>query len=411
MGAGYYVHGSHPAWIEDATEGAIVDAIVADLVDGVGPERIRAGFIGEIGCSWPMTPRERRVLRAAGLAQKATGAPLMVHPGRDAAAPDEILRELSDVGADLERTTICHLERTVAGAGPARRACPSRDLAQPRLLRPRNRVLPAQSGHCDAQRRRPPGARGSRYRGWLQRSGCCWRRTSARSTGSRRSVATATTICCAMSFRCWLRAATRRATSTASSARTRPDSSGGTRPAEPPRPTTASGRWYRFHPGPRRRGGGGHRVSTLTGYPASKVEEVTMARVAWTGRLRPEKIDEYVEAHANVWPEMRAMISELGRPQLLDLPVRGPRLRLLRVRRPGGDESVPGGGRSHEAMERRHGSAVRRRGRDRGSHRAARDLPARLTRGSKRLPVVAETRSCRDRDLCPVAPPPLPRVV
>ena len=37
-----------------------------------------------------------------------------------------------------------------------------------------------------------------------------------------------------------------------------------------------------------------------------------MARVAWTGRLRPEKIDEYVEAHANVWPEMRAMISESG---------------------------------------------------------------------------------------------------
>jgi phosphotriesterase-related protein len=115
MGAGYYVHGSHPAWIEDATEGAIVDAIVADLTDGVGRERIRAGFIGEIGCSWPMTSRERRVLRAAGVAQKVTGAPLMVHPGRDPAAPDDILRELTDVGADLARTTICHLERTVRG--------------------------------------------------------------------------------------------------------------------------------------------------------------------------------------------------------------------------------------------------------------------------------------------------------
>ena len=115
MGAGYYVHGSHPAWIEEANEGAIVDAMVADLIDGVGTHRIRAGFIGEIGCSWPMTPRERRVLRAAGLAQKATGAPLMVHPGRDAGAPDEIIRELAEVGADLGRTTICHLERTVRG--------------------------------------------------------------------------------------------------------------------------------------------------------------------------------------------------------------------------------------------------------------------------------------------------------
>jgi len=37
-----------------------------------------------------------------------------------------------------------------------------------------------------------------------------------------------------------------------------------------------------------------------------------MARVAWTGRLRPDKIDEYVEAHAAVWPEMLAMISAAG---------------------------------------------------------------------------------------------------
>ena len=37
-----------------------------------------------------------------------------------------------------------------------------------------------------------------------------------------------------------------------------------------------------------------------------------MARVAWTGRLRPDKIDEYVTAHAAVWPDMLAMIKEAG---------------------------------------------------------------------------------------------------
>lgn len=37
-----------------------------------------------------------------------------------------------------------------------------------------------------------------------------------------------------------------------------------------------------------------------------------MARVAWTARLRPDKIDEYVEAHAAVWPEMLAMIKGSG---------------------------------------------------------------------------------------------------
>lgn len=37
-----------------------------------------------------------------------------------------------------------------------------------------------------------------------------------------------------------------------------------------------------------------------------------MARVAWTGRLRPDKIDAYVTAHAHVWPEVLAAITDAG---------------------------------------------------------------------------------------------------
>ena len=37
-----------------------------------------------------------------------------------------------------------------------------------------------------------------------------------------------------------------------------------------------------------------------------------MARVAWSARLRPDKIDEYVKEHAAVWPDMRQMISDSG---------------------------------------------------------------------------------------------------
>jgi L-rhamnose mutarotase len=37
-----------------------------------------------------------------------------------------------------------------------------------------------------------------------------------------------------------------------------------------------------------------------------------MARVAWTARLRPDRIEDYVTAHAAVWPEMLAMIKEAG---------------------------------------------------------------------------------------------------
>lgn len=113
MGAGYYVHRSHPDWLETAPVEAIRDRIVADLLEGVDGSGIRSGFIGEVGCSWPMTDRERKSLRAAGLAQRATGAPLMVHPGRHPDAPAEIVRELEAVGADLSRTTIAHTERTL----------------------------------------------------------------------------------------------------------------------------------------------------------------------------------------------------------------------------------------------------------------------------------------------------------
>lgn len=113
MGSGYYIHSAHPDWLDAADEAAIAASIESDLLEGVGEHRIRSGFIGEVGCSWPLTDRERRSLRGSGRAQRATGAPLMIHPGRDPAAPLEIVRELEDVGADIPRTTIAHIDRTL----------------------------------------------------------------------------------------------------------------------------------------------------------------------------------------------------------------------------------------------------------------------------------------------------------
>ena len=37
-----------------------------------------------------------------------------------------------------------------------------------------------------------------------------------------------------------------------------------------------------------------------------------MPRVAWTARLRPDRIEEYVEAHAAVWPDVLAAIHAAG---------------------------------------------------------------------------------------------------
>jgi phosphotriesterase-related protein len=99
--------------------------IIHDVTEGVGDTGIRAGLIGEVGCSWPMTANERKVLRASAAAQIATGAPLMVHPGRASEAPDEIAALLRDAGAALSRTIICHIDRTIADKAAMKRLAES----------------------------------------------------------------------------------------------------------------------------------------------------------------------------------------------------------------------------------------------------------------------------------------------
>ncbi len=113
MGSSYYVAPSHPADMDSRSEDAIVEQIVSDITVGVDDTGVRSGIIGEVGCSWPLTDNERKVLRASARAQRLTGAPLLIHPGRDESSPMEIVRILQESGADLRRTIIGHLDRTV----------------------------------------------------------------------------------------------------------------------------------------------------------------------------------------------------------------------------------------------------------------------------------------------------------
>src|SRR5919198_258669 len=117
MGAGYYVAAAHPPAMDDKTEDEITQEIIQDITVGVGQTGIRAGLVGEIGCSWPWQENEKKVVRAAARAQLETGAPLMIHPGRDPEAPLEIVRELDKVGASLRRTIMAHIDRTIFDIG------------------------------------------------------------------------------------------------------------------------------------------------------------------------------------------------------------------------------------------------------------------------------------------------------
>lgn len=110
MGAGYYVGPAHPQDFSSRTVDSITEEIVRDIETGVGDTGIRSGIIGEIGCSWPWTDNEKKSVAASVAAQQATGAPLLIHPGRDQRAPMEIVNFIEREGGDLGRTVMSHVD-------------------------------------------------------------------------------------------------------------------------------------------------------------------------------------------------------------------------------------------------------------------------------------------------------------
>ena len=113
MGAGFYVAAVHPEDMDRRGVDDLARQIVGDIVEGVDGTGVRAGVIGEVGCTWPLDPNERKSLAAAAIAQGETGAAVLVHPGRHPDAPLEILELLASGGADISRVIMGHLDRTV----------------------------------------------------------------------------------------------------------------------------------------------------------------------------------------------------------------------------------------------------------------------------------------------------------
>ena len=117
MGSGYYVAASHPPDMDRKSVDDLACEMIADVTVGVGDTGVRAGLLGEIGATYPWTDNERKVLRAAVVAQRETGAPLMVHPGRHPDMPRELAEFVRAEGGDVTRTIMCHIDRTIADVG------------------------------------------------------------------------------------------------------------------------------------------------------------------------------------------------------------------------------------------------------------------------------------------------------
>lgn len=96
--------------LEQATEAGLAAEFVRELVEGIEETGVRAGMI-KAGTSLDgATPTERKVIRAAANAQRATGAPITTHTSAGTGALEQV-QLLGAAGASLDRVCIGHLDR------------------------------------------------------------------------------------------------------------------------------------------------------------------------------------------------------------------------------------------------------------------------------------------------------------
>lgn len=72
-GTGFYVDSFVPDSMKSMSEGDMVDYMIKEITVGIEGTTAKAGIIGEIGCSWPLTDFEKTGLKAAAICQKETG--------------------------------------------------------------------------------------------------------------------------------------------------------------------------------------------------------------------------------------------------------------------------------------------------------------------------------------------------
>ncbi|CAH2282338.1 phosphotriesterase-related [Pelobates cultripes] len=112
-GAGFYVDATHSSETRSMSVEQLTKVLVKEVLEGADGTDIKCGIIGEIGCSWPLTESERKILQSTAEAQSQLGCPVNIHPGRNSDAPFQILRILQEAGGDISKTVMSHLDRTI----------------------------------------------------------------------------------------------------------------------------------------------------------------------------------------------------------------------------------------------------------------------------------------------------------
>jgi phosphotriesterase-related protein len=113
---GHYIAPAHPAAVASATPEEVAEGFADEIEHGIDGTEHRAGIIGEIGLSHPVHPAEAKVLHAAALAQRRTGAAISVHTAAHAIEADSALDALDLLdrhGADPRRVVLGHMDTTL----------------------------------------------------------------------------------------------------------------------------------------------------------------------------------------------------------------------------------------------------------------------------------------------------------
>ncbi len=119
---GFYVAKSHPSFVKEKNVDDLSDLMEQELTQGIGDTGVKAGVIGECGCSYPIPyhPEEEKVLKAAAKAQVKTGAPYTIHPvitdwvGKvyPVKCAEAYVDLLEEEEVDLEKFYLSHADRT-----------------------------------------------------------------------------------------------------------------------------------------------------------------------------------------------------------------------------------------------------------------------------------------------------------
>jgi len=119
---GFYVQLYHPPYVKKKSVEELKDIIVREINEGIDRTGVKAGAIGECGCSSPVPyhPDEKKTIMAAARAQRETGAPLTIHPSLidverklNSVTVGEVYIDLVEKeGADLRKFYLSHADRT-----------------------------------------------------------------------------------------------------------------------------------------------------------------------------------------------------------------------------------------------------------------------------------------------------------